>query len=113
VSIGARCFINQGCVFDASAPIEIGDDVAIGHQVLLTTSGHRMDQAVRRAGALAPEPIRVGRGAWLASRVVVLPGVTVGNGAVVCAGAVVARSVPDNAMVGGVPAKLIRMLDDR
>jgi acetyltransferase-like isoleucine patch superfamily enzyme len=53
----------------------------------------------------------VGDGSWLASRVVVLPGVTIGEGAVVCAGAVVARDVDSHTMVGGVPAKLMRKLD--
>jgi maltose O-acetyltransferase len=111
LSIGADCFINQGCVLDASAPVAIGDDVAFGHGVLITTSSHRIGAPNRRSGLLEPLPVRVGNGAWLASRVVVLPGVDVGDGAVVCAGAVVTRSVPPNTMVGGVPARHIRDLD--
>lgn len=111
VIIGEQCFINQGCVIDATAPVTVGRDVAFGHQVLITTSGHRFDHPLRRSGDLEPGPVRVGDGAWLASRVVVLPGVTIGEGAVVCAGAVVARDVDPHTLVGGVPAKLIRKLD--
>jgi maltose O-acetyltransferase len=109
--IGADCFINQDCVFDATAVIEIGDNVNLGHGVLITTSSHAIGGAERRGGRLEPEPVRVGDGAWLASRVVVLPGVEVGEGAIVAAGAVVTRSVPPHTMVGGVPAREIRRLE--
>jgi maltose O-acetyltransferase len=111
VSIGSNCFINQGCVLDATAPIEIGNDVNFGHDVLVTTSAHRIGHADRRAGALEPAGVRIGNGAWLASRVVVLPGVEIGAGAVVAAGAVVTRSIPPHTMVGGVPARKIKPLD--
>lgn len=110
LKIGRRCYINQGCVFDALAPIEIGDDVAFGHDVLITTAAHRIGTAERRAGLVEPAPVRVGHGAWLASRAVILPGVEIGDGVIVAAGAVVTRSVPNNVLVGGVPAKVIREL---
>jgi maltose O-acetyltransferase len=108
--IGRHCFINVGCVFDASNGIEIGDGVALGQQVLMTTNSHASDHPDRRAGALTPQPIRVGDGAWIAARAVLLPGVTVGEGAVVTAGAVVTRSVPPHTMAGGVPARHIKDL---
>jgi maltose O-acetyltransferase len=111
VTIGSDCFINQGCVLDATAPITIGHHVNFGHDVLITTSGHRIGRQDRRAGALEPAGVRIGDGAWLASRVVVLPGVEVGAGAIVAAGAVVTRSVPADTLVGGVPAREIRRLD--
>ena len=110
VSIGSNCFINQGCVLDATAPIEIGDDVNFGHDVLVTTSAHRLGMPDRRAGALAPAGVKIGDGAWLASRVVVLPGVEIGPGAIVAAGAVVTRSVPHDTLVAGIPARPIRSL---
>ena len=110
LKIGSRCYINQGCVFDALAPIEIGDDVAFGHDVLITTAAHRIGTAERRAGLVEPASVRVGHGVWLASRVVVLPGVEIGDGAIVAAGAVVTQSVPKNVLVGGVPARVIREL---
>ncbi len=108
--IGADCFINRDCVFDATAPIVIGDRVSLGQGVLITTSSHSLDDVERRAGKLEPKPVRIGGGAWLASRAVILPGVEVGEGAVVCAGAVVTDAVPAHSMVGGVPARLIRRL---
>jgi maltose O-acetyltransferase len=111
VTIGTDCFINQDCVLDATAAIEIGNDVNFGHGVLITTSAHRLGDGRRRAGVLDPKPVRIGDGAWLASRVVVLPGVDIGAGAVVAAGAVVTRSVAPNTMVGGMPAREIRPLD--
>jgi len=111
LEIGADCFINQDCVFDATAPIVIGDNVNLGHGVLITTSAHAIGAPERRGGLLQPEAVRIGRGAWLASRVIVLPGVEIGEGAIVGAGAVVTRSVPAHTMVAGVPAAEIRRLD--
>jgi acetyltransferase-like isoleucine patch superfamily enzyme len=111
LEIGADCFINQDCVFDATATIVIGDNVNLGHGVLITTSTHAIGSPRRRGGLLRGEPVRIGDGAWLASRVVVLPGVDVGAGAIVGAGAVVTRSVAPNTIVAGVPAREIRRLD--
>jgi len=109
--IGRQCFINDGCVFDAAGLIEIGDEVNLGQGVLITTSSHVIGTPDRRAGRLTPKPVRIEAGAWLASRAVILPGVTVGEGAIVAAGAVVTRSVAPNTLVGGVPARVIRHLD--
>jgi len=106
--IGKGCVINAGCRFDATAPIEIGDRVGLGFDVLMTTSQHDWAYPERRLGALLPDPIRIGDGAWIATRAVVLPGVTIGEGAVVAAGAVVTKSVAPHTMVGGVPARVIR-----
>jgi serine acetyltransferase len=111
LQIGTDCFINQDCVFDATADIVIGDNVNLGHGVLITTSSHVIGTPERRGGELEPQPVRVEDGAWLASRVVVLPGVVVGDGAIVAAGAVVTRSVRPNTLVGGVPAREIRPLE--
>jgi maltose O-acetyltransferase len=108
--IGSDCFINQDCVFDATGPIVIGDRVSLGQGVLITTSAHATDQPEQRAGRLEPKPVRIGDGAWVASRAVILPGVHVAEGAVVCAGAVVTGAVPAHTMVGGVPARVIRRL---
>jgi maltose O-acetyltransferase len=111
VSIGSDTFVNAGCVLDATAPITIGDRVALGPGVLITTSSHLIGAPDRRSGLLIVEPVVVGDGAWLASRAVVLPGVTIGEGAVVGAGAVVTDDVAPHSFVGGVPARTIRPLD--
>lgn len=111
LTIGRGCFINGGCVFDATAAIDIGAQVSLGEGVLITTSSHEVGYPTRRAGALSMKPVRIGDGAWLASRVTVLPGVTIGAGAVVSAGAVVTRDVAPNTLVAGVPARELRQLD--
>jgi maltose O-acetyltransferase len=111
LEIGADCFINQDCVFDATAPIVIGNNVNLGHGVLITTSTHLVGSPERRGGLLQGKPVRIGDGSWLASRVIVLPGVEVGAGSIVGAGSVVTRSVAPNTIVAGVPAREIRRLD--
>jgi maltose O-acetyltransferase len=111
VRIGADCFINEDCVIDATADVQIGNDVNFGQGVLVTTSGHAVGSPERRAGLIQPEPVRIGDGAWLASRVIVLPGIEIGEGAIVGAGAVVTRSVAPHTLAAGVPAREIRRLD--
>lgn len=112
LSIGERGWVNAGCYFDVSARIDLGDDVAVGQQVLFVTQSHELATPSRRAGALTTAPIRVEDGCWIGARAVILPGVTVGHGSIVAAGAVVAGDVLPDTMVGGVPARLIRSLGD-
>ncbi len=111
--VGSHCWVNVGLRLDLSERIEIGDHVTIGHEVLLLTAGHRFGGSDHRAGTLSMAPVRIGRGAWLGARCTVLPGVTVGEGAVIAAGAVVTRDVPPNTLVGGVPARVLRELADQ
>jgi maltose O-acetyltransferase len=111
LEIGARCFLNDGCRFDVSAPVVMGDNVYLGHDVAMLTASHRLGGRSHRAGLSFAEPITIGSGSWVGARAVVLGGVTIGEGAVVAAGAVVTRSVPPNTLVGGVPAVLIRELE--
>jgi len=93
------------------APITIGARCDIAPEVSFITGTHESGSALRRAGADAARPIRVGDGCWLGARVTVLAGVSIGDGAIVAAGAVVAGDVEPNTLVGGVPARLIRRLD--
>lgn len=111
LSIGQRGWINAGCYFDASERIDIGDDVAVGQQVLILTRTHELGDGSRRAGPLLSAAVRIEDGCWIGARAVILPGVTVGRGAVVAAGAVVVDDVPPHTLVGGVPARSIRALD--
>ena len=107
LTLGKDIFINIGCRFQDTGGITIGDGTLIGHGSTLTTLNHAVDPD-RRAD-MTPEPIILGRKVWLGASVTILPGVTVGDGAIVGAGAVVTKDVPANAIVAGVPAKLIRM----
>jgi acetyltransferase-like isoleucine patch superfamily enzyme len=105
--IGKNVFINIGCRFQDTGGITIGDGTLIGHGSTLTTLNHSIDP--HRRADMTPAPIVIGAKAWLGAGVTVVPGVTIGDGAIVGAGAVVTKDVPANAIVAGVPARLIRM----
>jgi acetyltransferase-like isoleucine patch superfamily enzyme len=107
LTLGKDVFINLGCRFQDTGGITIGDGSLIGHGSTLTTLDHAIDPD-RRAD-MVPAPVVIGRKVWLGAGVTVVPGVTIGDGAIVGAGAVVTKDVPANAIVAGVPARLIRM----
>lgn len=106
---GRNVFVNHGCTAMDFGGIDIGDDVMIGPNVQLISSGHPLDPAIRRS-QITTAPIRIGRGVWIAAGATVLQGVTVGEDAVIAAGAVVTKDVPARTLVGGVPARVIRDL---
>ena len=105
--IGRKVFINQNCTFYDLGGIEIGDEVLIGPNVSLITSGHPLEPARRRDGVVA-KPIVIGRNVWIAAGAIVIGGVTVGENSVVAAGAVVTRDVPPATLVAGNPARVVR-----
>lgn len=109
--IGDNCFVNDGCRFDMSAPVELADGAYLAHDVAVLTASHALGPADHRAGAVTAAPVTIGRGAWIGARATLLGGVTVGAGSVVAAGAVVVSSVPPDTLVGGVPARVLRDLD--
>jgi len=108
IQIGKNVFINHACSFLDMGGIIIEDDVLIGPKVNLITENHPLDPANRRA--LITRPIVVKRKVWIGGAATVLPGVTIGENSVVAAGAVVTKDVPDNTIVGGVPAKVVKKL---
>jgi acetyltransferase-like isoleucine patch superfamily enzyme len=105
--IGRNVFVNQGCRLDDLGGIELGDDVLLGPGVRLITSGHPLDPALRRR-QVTVAPIVVGRNVWIGAGATVLQGVTIGDDAVVAAGAVVTRDVPPAVLVAGVPARVVK-----
>jgi maltose O-acetyltransferase len=107
LSIGEFCAINIGCFFDLGADITIGNHVSIGHQVMILTTSHKLGPAERRAGELTTSPVRIENGAWLGARSTILPGVTIGAGAIVSAGSVVNKDVPPNTIAAGSPARIV------
>jgi len=108
IRIGKNVFINHACSFLDMGGISIEDDVLIGPKVSLITENHPLDPANRKA--LICKPIVVKRNAWIGAGATILPGVTIGESAVVAAGAVVANDVPSNTVVGGIPAKFIKAI---
>ena len=108
IRLGDNVVINNGTIFSARVAIEVGDGTGIGyHCLLMDSDGHPLvpGEPVREG------PIVIGKHVWLASKVSVLAGVTIGDFAVVATGAVVTRDVPAYAVVAGVPARVVRMLD--
>jgi carbonic anhydrase/acetyltransferase-like protein (isoleucine patch superfamily) len=111
--IGARCFFTTPLFADLTADITIGDDVTIGHHVVLVTADHEIGSPSRRAGEVNPKPIVIESGAWIAASVTVLPGARIGAGAVVGAGSLVKGEIPPHVLAVGVPARVLRPLDGR
>ena len=109
ISVGKHVFINMGCKFQDQGGIFIGDGALIGHDVVLATLGHDLDPVARHS--MVPRPIHIGRNVWVGASATILPGVSVGDDAVIAAGAVVSRDVPAGAVAAGVPAKVIKWLN--
>ena len=110
IRLGRHVFINSGCCFQDQGGIEIGDNVQIGHQTVLATLNHDLNPAKR--WNMIPAPIKIGNNVWIGSHATILAGVTVGDNSVVAAGAVVTKDVPANCVVGGVPAKIIKKIEE-
>lgn len=89
----------------------IGDNVLMGPEVIILTSGHKYENAsvlIRDQGRLPEKTVHIGNDVWIGARAIIMPGVKIGDGAVIGASAVVTKDVPQNAVVGGVPAKVIK-----
>jgi len=109
VSIGCNTTVTNSCIIDGRGGLTIGDDVMVGFESILLTSTHRFDDPRRpiRLQGFVQEPVTLGNDIWIGMRAMILPGVTIGDGAIVAAGAVVTKDVAPYAIVGGVPAKTI------
>ncbi|OZI05723.1 acetyltransferase [Siphonobacter sp. BAB-5385] len=108
IQLGKNVFINHACSFLDIGGIIIEDHVQIGPRVNLTSENHPIDPLDRQT--LIPSPVVIKRNAWIGAGATILPGVTIGENAIVAAGAVVNRDVPENTIVAGVPAKIIKTL---
>ncbi len=114
IRIGKKCFINSGVCLACASPnveIAIGNYVMIGPQCRLETMNHSVTLLGENKRGKFPESIVIEDQVWLAAGVTVLPGVRIGKGSVVAAGAVVTKDVPPNSLVGGVPARMIRSIE--
>ena len=110
ITLGKRVFINSGCTFQDQGGVVIGDDCLIGHNTVLATLNH--DLAPSRRADMHPAPIMIGRNVWIGSNATVLPGVTIGDDAVVAAASVVTKDVPERSVVVGSPARVVRSVSD-
>lgn len=109
IAVGKHVFINACCHFQDQGGVTLGDGCLIGHNVVFATLNHDMDPAKR--ASMTPAPIVLGKNVWIGSNSTILQGVTVGDNAVVAAGAVVTKDVLAGTVVAGVPARYIRDID--
>lgn len=110
IRIGDNSGLGVSC--EVRGPLEIGENVMMGPEVMILTSIHntsRTDIPMCQQGHLPKQKVTIGNDVWIGARVIILPGVKVGNGVIIGAGAVVTKDVPDYAVVGGVPARIIRL----
>ena len=109
ITLGKGVFINEGCCFQDQGGIEIGDNALIGQQVVIATLNH--DLIPEKRASMIPAPVKIGNNVWIGAHSTILGGVTVGDNSVIAAGAVVTKDVPANVVVGGVPAKILKKIE--
>lgn len=110
ISIGKDVFFNTGCSFQDRGGIHIGDGSLIGMNVNIATLNHGLDMKTRNTTYASP--VTIGKNVWIGSGATILPGVTIGDRAVVAAGAVVTKNVPEGTVVAGVPAKVVKTIEE-
>ena len=111
IHLGKQVFINTNCYLMDCAPITIGDHVFIGPHCGFYTASHPLNYTMRNAGLEKALPITIGSNVWFGGHVVVLPGVTIGDGCVIGAGSVVTHDIPANSVAVGSPCRVISTID--
>ena len=109
IKIGKNVFINACCRFQDQGGIEIGDGSLIGHNTTIATLNHDFNPDKR--ANLHPSPVKIGKNVWIGSDCTILPGVEIGDGAVIGAGSVVTKNVPANSIAVGSPARVIKQIE--
>ena len=110
IKIGKNVFINACCRFQDQGGIEIQDGALIGHNVTIATLNHDFNPDKRQN--LTPKAVKIGKNVWIGSDCTILPGVEIGDGAIIGAGSVVTKLIPENSIAVGNPAKVIRKTDN-
>lgn len=109
ITLGRHVFINSGCHFQDQGGITIGDRCLIGHCAVMATLNHCL--APQERHSMIPSPIILGKNVWVGAGATILPGVTIGDNAVIAAGAVVTKDVAANSVVAGVPAQSVKEIN--
>lgn len=111
ISVGENVFINACCHFQDHGGITIGDGCQIGHNVVFATLDHGLAPEDRKT--IYPAPITLGKNVWVGSNATILQDVSIGDNAIIGAGAVVTKNVEANTIVGGVPARFIKSIENK
>lgn len=110
IHVGENFFANYDCVILDVCKVTIGDNCMLAPRVCIYTATHPLDAEIRISGLEYGKPVTIGNNVWIGGNAVIVPGVNIGNNVVVAAGAVVVKDVPNNVVVGGNPAKIIKYL---
>jgi len=117
IIIGANCSIGEGCHFTAINSITIGNDVLFGRNILITDNAHGnssleyLNIAPIKRLLISKGPVKIGNNVWIGEMACIMPNVSIGNGAIIAANSVVTKDVPNNCVVGGIPAKIIKQIN--
>ncbi|WML46514.1 maltose acetyltransferase domain-containing protein [Neobacillus sp. PS3-40] len=112
IHINENFYANFDCVFLDVCEIRIGDNCYIGPGVHIYTATHPLKSTERISGVEYGKPVKIGQNVWIGGRTVINPGVNIGNNVVIASGAIVTKDVPDNVVVGGNPAKIIKEIEE-
>jgi acetyltransferase-like isoleucine patch superfamily enzyme len=110
LSIGTNSFINVHCLIETGGKVKIGNCVHLAMRVTIVTTSHEIGPADYRCGPYDQHPVTIENGAWIGACVTILPGVTIGRGSVIAAGALVTRDTEPNCLYAGIPARRIKDL---
>ncbi|PAQ13492.1 acetyltransferase [Bacillaceae bacterium SAOS 7] len=111
IHVGENFYANFDCVILDVCEVRIGDNCFMAPSVHIYTATHPLDPFERNSGVEYGKPVTIGNNVWIGGRAVINPGVSIGNNVVIASGAVVVKTVPDNVVVGGNPAKIIKRLE--
>ncbi|MEN8125431.1 MAG: sugar O-acetyltransferase [Bacteroidota bacterium] len=112
IKLGKNVFMNFNCTILDVAEVKIGNNVLLGPNVHIYTAIHPLDVKTRNLWLEHAKPVTIGNDVWIGGGAIINPGVTIGNGVVVGSGSIVTKDIPDNVMVAGNPAKIIKEIDN-